>query len=36
LLDATAGDFDGNGQLEIAGVQDNGGTVQLVVLELTY
>lgn len=36
LVDATAGDFDGDGQLEIAGVQDNNGTVQLVILELTY
>lgn len=36
LIDATAGDFDGDGQLEIAGVQDNGGTVQLVVLELIF
>ncbi|GJM14895.1 MAG: hypothetical protein DHS20C13_02220 [Thermodesulfobacteriota bacterium] len=36
LVDATAGDFDGDGQLEIAGVQDNDGSVQLVVLELTY
>lgn len=36
LVDATAGDFDGDGQLEIAGVQYNAGTVQLVVLELTF
>lgn len=36
LVDATAGDFDGDGQLEVAGVQNNDGTVQLVVLELAY
>lgn len=36
MVDATAGDFDGDGQLEIAGVQDNNGAVQLVILELTY
>lgn len=36
LIDAIAGGFDGDGQLEIAGVQDNDGTVQLVVLELIF
>lgn len=36
MVDATAGDFDGDGRLEIAGVQNNDGKVQLVILELDF